>query len=71
VTGPRPNQPMKPTSVNEDTRRAAPLRYKLTHSLPIIRPSAFPSMSHRFPRAPFSVFATTPLPWLTAATFAK
>jgi len=35
----------------------APWRYKLTHSLPLFRPSA---MSHRFPLAPFSVFATTP-----------
>ncbi len=47
----RPNQSMKPT--------AAP-RNELTHSLPLFRPSACPSMSHRFPRAPFSLFATTP-----------
>jgi hypothetical protein len=33
----RPNRSMKPT---------APLRNKLTHSLPLTRPSAFPSMSH-------------------------
>ena len=46
---------MKPT---------APLRCKLTHSLPLIRPSACPSMSHRFPRAPFSVLATTP--WISS-----
>ena len=50
----RPNQSMKP---------AAPLRSDLTHSLPLIRPSACPSMSHRFPQAPFSLFADT-LPWL-------
>ncbi len=37
----RPNQSMKPT---------APLRNKLTHSLPLIRPSACPSMSHRLIR---------------------
>ena len=49
------NQTMQPT---------APLRYKLTHSLPLIRPSACPSMSHRFPRAPFSVFAMTP--WISS-----
>src|SRR5882724_9095528 len=49
------NHSMKPT---------APLRYKLTHSLPLFRPSACPSMSHRFPRAPFSVFATTP--WISS-----
>jgi hypothetical protein len=48
---PASNQSMKPT---------APLRNNLTHSLPLIRPSARPSMSQRFPRAPFSVFATTP-----------
>jgi hypothetical protein len=48
---PCPNQSMKPT---------ASLQNKLTHSLPLFRPSAFPSMSHRFPLAPFSVFATTP-----------
>src|SRR4029453_5256124 len=47
----RPNQPMNQT---------APPRSNLTHSLPLIRPSACPSMSHHFPRAPFSVFATTP-----------
>jgi hypothetical protein len=47
----RPNQSMKPT---------APFRNKLTHSLPLFRPSACPSMSHCFPRAPFSVFAMTP-----------
>src|SRR4029453_546696 len=41
---------MKPT---------APLRSKLTLSLPLIRPLACPSMSHRFPRAPFSVFSFT------------
>src|SRR6266566_1743734 len=46
---------MKPT---------APLRCKLTYSLPLIRPSAFPSLSHRFPRASFSVFATTP--WISS-----
>jgi hypothetical protein len=45
------NQSMNPT---------APYGNKLTHSLPLIRPLAFPSMSRRFPRAPFSVFATTP-----------
>ena len=49
------NQSMKPT---------APLRSKLTNSLPFSRPSAFPSMSHRFPLAPFSVFATTP--WISS-----
>src|SRR6266545_1977463 len=43
--------------------RLVRLRNKLTHSLPFIRPSACPSMSHRFPRAPFSVFATTP--WIS------
>ncbi len=52
---PCPNQSMKPT---------APFRHKLTQSLPLFRPSARPSMSLRFPRAPFSVFATTPCPWL-------
>jgi hypothetical protein len=46
-----PNQPTKPTG---------PSRNKLTYSLPFIRPSACPSMSHPFPQAPFSVFATTP-----------
>ena len=45
-----PNQLMKPT---------APSRNKLTHSLPLIRPSACPSMSHRLPRTPFSELATT------------
>ena len=45
------NQSMKPT---------APLRNKLTHSLPLTRPSARPSMSLYFPQAPFSVLATTP-----------
>jgi hypothetical protein len=49
------NQSMKPT---------APLRSKLTHSLPLIRPLACPSMSHRFPRAPFIVFTTTP--WISS-----
>jgi hypothetical protein len=45
------NQSMKPTT---------PPRNKLTPSLPLSRPSACPSMSHHFPRAPFSAFATTP-----------
>jgi hypothetical protein len=45
------NQPMKPTATS---------RNRLTHSLPLIRPSACPSMSHRFPWAPFSMLATTP-----------
>jgi hypothetical protein len=39
------------------TSRLAPLRCKLTHSLQLMGPSACLSMSHRFPRAPFSVFA--------------
>ena len=51
----RPNQSMKATAL---------FRNKLTHSLPLIRPSACPSMSHRFPRAPFSVLATTP--WISS-----
>jgi hypothetical protein len=46
-----PNQLMKPT---------APSGNKLTHSLPLIRPSACPSMSHRLPRTPFSELGTTP-----------
>jgi hypothetical protein len=50
-----PNQTMEPT---------APSRNELTHSLPLFRPSACPSMSHRFPRAPFSVLATTP--WISS-----
>src|SRR5262245_2770795 len=41
-------------------KATAPWRSKLTHLLPLIRPSACPSVSHRFPRAPFSVFAKTP-----------
>src|SRR5439155_9192128 len=55
----RSNQTMKPTP-KKFASRLAPLRCKLTHSLPLFRPSGFPSMSHRFPRAPFSVFATAP-----------
>jgi hypothetical protein len=52
---PASNQPLKPT---------APLRYTLTQSLPLFRPSARPSMLLRFPRAPFSLFATTP--WISS-----
>jgi hypothetical protein len=47
------NQSMKPT---------VPLRNKLTRSLPLTWPSACPSMSQHFPRAPFRVFSTTPSP---------
>jgi hypothetical protein len=47
----RSNQTMKPT---------APFRNKLTRSLPLTRPSACPSMSLRFPQAPFGVLATRP-----------
>ncbi len=54
---------MKPTP-KEFASRLARLRYKLTQSLPLFRPSACPSMSHRFPRAPFSVFGTTP--WISS-----
>jgi hypothetical protein len=42
------------------TSELASLRNKLIHSLPLFRPSARSSMSLRFPRAPFSVLATTP-----------
>src|SRR5437667_8520817 len=62
---------MKPTP-KEFASRLARLRYKLTQSLPLFRPSACPSMSHRFPRAPFSVFATAP--WISSrcpATLAR
>ena len=54
-----PNQSMKATP-KEFTTSLAPLRCKLTHSLQRIRPSACLSMSHRFPRAPFSMFAAMP-----------
>jgi hypothetical protein len=50
---------MKPTP-KIFASRLAPHRNKLTQSLPLFRPSARPSMSHRFPQAPFSVFATAP-----------
>jgi len=56
----RPNQSMKPT---------APLRNKLTHSLALVRPSAFPSMSLRFPRAPFSVFTNGTLDFIQVPGF--
>jgi len=51
------------------TSRLAPLHYKLTRSLQLIRPSACLSMSHRFPRAPFSVFAAMPQAWLVSFFF--
>src|SRR5947208_2194955 len=38
--------------------RLAQLGYNLTRSLSFSRPSAFPSMSHRFPLVPFSMFTT-------------
>jgi len=56
---PQSDQSMKPTP-KAFASRLAPSRNKLTHSLPLIRPSACPSTSHRFPRAPFSVLATAP-----------
>ena len=59
IVGERPNHSMERTP-KAFASTLAPFRNKLTHSLPLIRPSARPSMSRRFPRAPFSVFATTP-----------
>jgi hypothetical protein len=59
---PSPNQSMKPTARS---------RSKLTHSLPLTRPLASPSMSHPFPRVPFSVFATTPCRGLSLSRWAK
>jgi hypothetical protein len=33
-----------------------PTQKELTQSLPLFRPAAFPSVSHRFAQAPFGVF---------------
>jgi hypothetical protein len=49
---------------------AEPERCSLTHSLPLLRPSARPSMSHRFPRAPFSVLANDPARGLSPCRWA-
>jgi hypothetical protein len=59
---------MKPTP-KEFMSRLTPLRCKLAHSLQLIWPSACLSMSHRFPRAPFSVFAVMSQAWLVSFPF--
>ena len=54
---------MKPTPKGFASR-LAPWRNRLTHSLPLFRPSAFPSMSHCFPLAPFRRVCHDTVPWL-------